>query len=283
MTTDTLVLDRDAYAALTEAAALQDRSDWGVLTLGDADRVDFLQRMTTNHIAALVPGQAALTILTSPVARMEFVFTVLHRGEELWLLPAAGEAAALAAKLRSQIFFMDKVTVQDVSPRLARLRLMGPQGEETLAKADLPRPPQNDEFVEADGITVLRQEKFDIPGWELIVDAERRGSVVQALVEAGAVLLEEDAAYHTRRVELGRPLPAAELIQDYNPLEAGMAWACAENKGCYTGQEIIARQRTYDKVTKGLVQLRSEQHLPPGAPLIAEGRTVGAVTSSAYS
>ena len=62
-----------------------------------------------------------------------------------------------------------------------------------------------------------------------------------------------------------------------------MAWACAENKGCYTGQEIIARQITYDKVTRTLVGLRSAALLAPGAAVAAEGREVGRVTSAAFS
>ena len=61
------------------------------------------------------------------------------------------------------------------------------------------------------------------------------------------------------------------------------AWACAENKGCYTGQEIIARQVTYDKVTRMLVGLRSDAPLAVGATLTADRRDVGAVTSVAWS
>ena len=62
-----------------------------------------------------------------------------------------------------------------------------------------------------------------------------------------------------------------------------MAWVCAEDKGCYTGQEIIARQLTYDKVTRTLVRLRSELSLSEGAAVSFDGRAVGTVTSSAVS
>lgn len=283
MNTDAHALNATAYAGLTQGAALQDRRDWGVLVLKDADRVDFLQRMTTNNIAALQPGQAAVTILTSPVARIEFAFTVLHRGEELWLLPAADETDALANKLRSQIFFMDKVAVEDASAQMARFRLMGSQASEILEAAELPAPPRNDTFSEADGVTVLHQEAYDVPGWEILCPREESDAFQARLLAAGAVLLTDVAAYTARRVELARPLPGAELTGEYNPLEAGMAWVCSENKGCYTGQEIIARQRTYDKITKTLVLLRCAGPVEPGSPITAEGRTVGAVTSSAYS
>ena len=63
--------------ALRDGAAIQLRPDAGVLALGDADRVDFLQRMTTNHIQALRPGDACVTVLTSPTAKIVQVFTVI--------------------------------------------------------------------------------------------------------------------------------------------------------------------------------------------------------------
>ncbi len=92
-----------------------------------------------------------------------------------------------------------------------------------------------------------------------------------------------NAAYTARRVELGRPAPGHELTEDYNPLEAGLAWACSPNKGCYTGQEIIARQVTYDKVTKTLVGLLCGGEVAAGDDVLADGHAVGKVTSAAYS
>ena len=85
------------------------------------------------------------------------------------------------------------------------------------------------------------------------------------------------------RIEAGRPIPGAELTDAYNPLESGMAWVCADDKGCYTGQEIIARQVNYDKITKTLVGLVSDKALVDGAEVQADGRNMGTVTSAAYS
>jgi tRNA-modifying protein YgfZ len=117
----------------------------------------------------------------------------------------------------------------------------------------------------------------------LIVPGAEVEAVQARLIEAGAPLLADDDAYTVRRVELGRPAVDHELIEEYNPLEAGLAWSCAENKGCYTGQEIIARQVTYDKVTKTLVGLRSDDPLAAGAEVKVDGRAVGAITSAVYS
>lgn len=278
----TTQIDTAQYAAITDGVGYQLRDDTGVLRLIDADRADFLQRMTTNNIAALRPGQSTVTVLTSPTARIVQVFTVLCRADDLLLLPAPGQHAVLAKHLRGQIFFMDKVKVEELDWR--RIRLAGKQARQMAAgrvagAADL----QDEHFAEENGLIALAQTAYDIPGYELLVPPNRVDVTVAALHDAGAVAV-DDAAWTARRVELGRPAPDAELTGEYTPLEAGLAWTCAENKGCYTGQEIIARQITYDKVTKTLVSLRGEQLLEPGAEVQAEdGRSVGTVTSATYS
>jgi tRNA-modifying protein YgfZ len=271
------------YTALSQGAAIQTRPTSGLLVLSDADRADFLQRMTTNDITRLRPGQSAVTVLTSPTARILFVFTVLCREDDLWLLPAPGEAAALARHLRGQIFFMDKVKVRDASTEWSQVRLVGPQAEAVLVSLGFEQPGAEGEWQEREGLLVLRQERYDLPGFVLLTPVDQVAATMAALVEAGAVALSDEEAYHARRVELGRPAPAHELTGDYSPLEAGLAWACAENKGCYTGQEIIARQITYDKVTRNLVGLRAAAPLAIGATVQAGGQTAGVVTSAAYS
>jgi len=272
------------YGALHDGAAVQLRADAGVLAVTDADRVDFLQRMTTNHVLALRAGQSCVTVLTSPVAKIVQVFTVVARDADLLLLPARGGAHALARHLHGQIFFMDKVKVTDVSAQFVRLRIMGKQAQAVLAAAgcDLGTPAEGD-WREQKGVLAVAQGAFDVPGCEVIVPVDQQAAFLRDLLAAGAVELTGDAAYTARRVELARPAPDAELVGEYSPLEAGLAWACAANKGCYTGQEIIARQVTYDKVTRTLVSLHSESLLPAGAVLTVDGREVGVVTSAAFS
>jgi folate-binding protein YgfZ len=105
----------------------------------------------------------------------------------------------------------------------------------------------------------------------------------ERLTGAGALPLDDSDSYEARRIEMGRPLPGQELTDAFTPLETGMTWVCAEDKGCYTGQEIIARQLTYDKVTRTLVRLLSELPLLEGASVSVNDRAVGTVTSSGYS
>ena len=155
-----------------------------------------------------------MTVLTSPTARILFVFTVLCRDGALWLLPGQGQSAALAKHLRGQIFFMDKVKVRTLEAA-TRLRVVGDAAAEALADAQISLPPSDDAWTEAEGITTLRQDRYDLPGYELIVSQEQRASLAERLEAAGAAILSEDSVYRARRIELGRPAPGAELTDEY--------------------------------------------------------------------
>ncbi len=272
------------YAALTQSAAFQVRPEAGALILAGADRVDFVQRMTSNDVLRLPQDRAAVTVLTSPVARILAVFTVAKRAEDLLLLPEVGRTTHLFKHLRSQIFFMDQVTVADVSADFLRLRLMGPQAANVLALHGFEMADAAAGTVQSvDGVMAVKQMGYDVPGYELLVPAAQADRFLASLRRANAHPLADDQAYHTRRVEWGRLATGAEITDGFSPLEAGLAWACAENKGCYTGQEIIARQITYDKVTKTLVGITADSPVLPGAEVLADGKSVGTVTSAAFS
>jgi len=269
-----------AYDALHQHAAIWRPPSADVLLLADADRIDFLQRMTTNDIKRLRPGESCVTVLTSPTAKIMHVFTVLADMDVLWLLPAPGDGAALERHLRGQIFFMDKVRVSRPDAPFSRLRMVGAHAAQVLEAAGFaPLPGADGGWRRTDDSIILRQETYDLPGYELLVPDTRLRERLSTL-EAATL---DETSYTARRVELGRPAFGAELTDEYNPLEAGLGWTCAENKGCYTGQEIIARQITYDKVTRALVGLRAATPLDVGAVVQAEGKEVGRITSVAFS
>ena len=279
---------QEGYRALTIGAALLVRPTAGVLRASDTDRADFLHRMTTNDINRLTPSRTAVTVLTSPTARISYVFTVVCQQDNLLLLPSLGEATALERHLRGQIFFMDNVKIADLSEEYQRVRVMGPEAADLLTKSGFPVQSLDDDAwiaAELEGeatAVLLKQLGYDVPGFEMIVPTVMLPTVQSQLTDAGVVLIDEDT-YETYRIELGRPAPGHELTDAYNPLEAGLRWACSDDKGCYTGQEIIARQITYDKITKSLVGIRSEQLLAVGTDLRVDGRSVGTVTSSSQS
>jgi tRNA-modifying protein YgfZ len=273
------------WAGLT-GAALRDEGDHARLWLGGEDRVAFLQRISTNDVR-LLPGQGTVTVLTSSTARIQAVLTVLAMPTGLLLLAGPGQGPAIFNTLRTQIFFNDKVALEGRGGALAQFNLLGPQAAGLLAQvasdvSDLPLFGWRTVAIAGVDVTVQRHEGLGSDGFTLLIPSPAALAVKTALLRAGAVPLHDDA-YHVLRVEAGVPAPGFELTEQVNPLEAGLRRFCDDHKGCYTGQEIIARQITYDKVTTHLVGLLTESLAAPEAKIIAEGRQVGWVSSAVHS
>lgn len=273
------------YSAAQEAAVWFCPPEPGFLHLAGEDRLDFLQRQSTNDLRLLGPQRAVVTVLTSPTARILDVLTVFDRGDVLGVLTLPGHGLRTARELRGKIFFMDRVTVTDLSAGFVQFDLEGPKAGEVLHRLGLATPPAIDGVATwvgpAGEVWVIGHRGLRGLGFRLVVAATAAEAMTTALAAAGAVSL-SPAVYDILRVEAGLPGPA-ELTEDFNPLEANLDAFIAENKGCYTGQEVIARQITYDKVTRRLAGLRAEAPVPVGADVLAEGKTVGQVTSAVLS
>ncbi len=274
------------YWAGRTGAALCDEGDHARLWLGGDDRVAFLQRISTNDVR-LLPGQGTVTVLVSATARIQAVLTVLAMPTGLLLLAGPGQGPAIFNTLRTQIFFNDKVNLEGRGGALAQFNLLGPQAAGLLAEVagpvdDLPLFGWRTLPIAGVDVTVQRHEGLGSDGFTLLAPSMAALAVRSALLRAGAVPLDEEA-YHSLRVEAGVPAPGFELTEQVNPLEAGLRRFCNDHKGCYTGQEIIARQITYDKVTTHLVGLLTDELAAPETKVMAEGRQIGWISSAVHS
>jgi hypothetical protein len=117
-----------------------------------------------------------------------------------------------------------------------------------------------------------------MPGYTLIVAAENAATVWSNIVQAGAITL-GDRVWEQLRIEQGRPAPDYELTDDYNPLEAGLWQAISFEKGCYMGQETIARLNTYKGVKQQLWGVRLNAPTEPGSAIAVGDEKVGKLTS----
>jgi folate-binding protein YgfZ len=257
--------------------------DPGYLRIAGADQIAFVQRQTTNDVQALASGRALLTVLTSPTARILDVWRlVVEPDGSLGAITLPGRGAATARFLQSHIFFMDKVTVTDASAAWAQVEVFGPAASSVLTQIGLAQAPAPDAIVSWDVGDVPVRAFGTGQGCLLLVSSEQIEGVEGRLNAVGAVPLSQEA-YEVLRVEAGRPGPAHELTDEYTPLEADLDAAISDRKGCYTGQEVIARQITYDKVARRLAGLRLDALVTVGAAVQVEGRTVGAITSAVQS
>jgi folate-binding protein YgfZ len=258
----------------------------GSLRLTGEHRRDFLQRQTSNDLGLLDSGRAVLTVLTSPAGRILDVLYLVQEPEAIFALTLPGIAVETTQFLQSRIFFMDRVAVDDLSQAYVQVDLIGPGAGRILADLGL-----NDELVPnhiltlsiGAGLTrVLGLERSFGFGYRLISPLDDWAAIEANLLKGGVTALGEDT-YQILRVEAGVPAVGHELTGDYTPLETGLAEAVSDSKGCYTGQEVLARQISYDKVTQSLCGMQLDGPVENGTRLWEDGKAVGKLTSTANS
>jgi len=278
--------DINPYQAALQTTAFYQYPQPGYLQIGGPDRASFLQRQTTNDVALLRPDWSLLTVLTSATGHILDVFYLLQEQEAICAITLHGRQAITARFLKSRIFFMDKVTVNDASSEFAQVDLLGPHAPQVLAHLGATSILTTGETVSLPlGDAVMRvvgpDRAFRL-GFRLLVPADFSTELQSVLLSLGVLRLDL-ATIDMLRIEAGFPEAVHELTDQYTPLETGLGLAISDDKGCYTGQEILARQITYDKVTQRLSGLRLQKAVPIGERILAEGKAVGVVTSSCVS
>src|SRR5215213_9276032 len=256
------------HRAITEGAGLLDRSERGKLALTGPDAKEFLAGQVTNDIVGLEPGSGCYAALLTPKGKM--------LGDELLL---DTERAALQAVFdvirRATLGFGVELHKRTLQRGL--LSLVGPRAREIAGTTDLPATEHAHEEATIAGAQV-RVIATDV-GVDVLCLAEDTDAVRQALAGAGAERVSEATA-ELVRVERGRPRWGAELDEMTIPQEADLNdRAVSFTKGCYVGQETVARLRWKGKPNRHLRGLRLSAPVPAGTPLLLGEREVGVLTS----
>jgi len=271
----------DAFAAAHSGAVVVQRSQEGRLRAVGRDRLDLLHRMSTNELLNLAVGEARPTVLTTPIARMVDQLWVLNRGETVLCLTGPGRATTVRRWLAGYIFYNDQVKFEDASTELGQLGLFGP-GASAVAAALLAGAAElaENHFLDDGELLVWRGRPLVGDGYTVIAPAARLEALWAQALAAGAVPAGDDA-FQMLRLEAGQP-GNAELTEDYIPLEANLWPAVDFHKGCYIGQEIIARMESRGKLARRLVGLRLAAPVSPGAQVRAapDAPVAGTVTSA---
>jgi tRNA-modifying protein YgfZ len=275
--------DAQALMAADQTTALYDRSHWGRIRVFDRDRLTFLHNQSTNDLKRLQPGQGCETVILTSTARTIDLVSVFATDEEVWLLTAPNRREQMLSWLDRYIFFGDKVQLEDKTDSTVCFSLIGPSSSNLLMKLGIPELPQelDAHFLGAIAdiqVRVTNGSGLSTPGYTLIADQANGLSLWKTLTEAEAVPLGEKA-WEQLRICQGRPMPGTELTEDYNPLEAGLWQMVSFNKGCYIGQETIARLNTYNGVKQKLWGLMLDGESKPGTPIVLEDQKIGVLTS----
>lgn len=271
---------------MIQKTAFYELNKAGYLKVSGEDRLAFLQRQTTNDIRLLSAIQALFSVLTSPSARIIDVLYLLLDADSIGLITLPGYAESTARFLKSRIFFMDKVSLSDASDEFSQIDIFGPQVGSALEKLGVNSLPEVDEIrtVEISGweFRLLHMQPAIGLGFRIIARSSDRQDVIDLLQDSG-ILQADEREYRLVYIEAGIPYAGAELIEAYTPLETRLESAVSQNKGCYTGQEVLARQITYDKITQHLSGVRLDSQMSPGRRLWAGEKLAGVITSSAQS
>ena len=258
----------DPYAeqrALAQSAGQVDRSNRGIVRITGEDRLSWLHSLTTQDIEHLAPGETAQALVLSPQGHIEHHLTLADDGTALWAHVEPGTAEALLSFLQSMRFLL-RVDPADVTGDFAVLTLKGP--------ATAAEPPE--------GTVVSMADSFGI---DLVVPRDRLRDI-SADLERSGVRLAGLAAYEALRIAAHRP--RLGLDTDHKTLPHEVGWidtAVRLNKGCYRGQETVARVHNLGHPPRRLIFLHldgSEDRLPAhGDPITADGATVGFTGSTA--
>ncbi|MFG0316216.1 MAG: YgfZ/GcvT domain-containing protein [Planctomycetota bacterium JB042] len=272
----------EVAAALEGCAVLEPGAD--LLLLTGEDRVDLLQRISANDVKALTPGTWHWNCLTTAKGRLVDRVRILASDDSLLLLGTAGRGGAIEAWL-DQYTITEDVQVEDVSGDLQLLHLVGPRAIEIARRfldvdpRSLPAGGLAEATAAGDAVTVLRTEgNLADPGVLLVVPANDVDAVRGVAADAGATPLSAEA-WDAVRVTVGLPRVGVDVTEDHHPLEAGLWDGVSFDKGCYVGQEVLARLRNYDKIQRRLVTLALGGEAEPGAELFADGKPVGTLTT----
>jgi hypothetical protein len=265
----------DPYAeqrALAGRWGVVDRSNRGVVRITGADRLSWLHSLTTQHLEQLTPGASAEALVLSPQGHIEHHLTLTDDGSATWVHVESGTSGALLEFLTSMRFML-RVEPEDVSADYAVVTLLGP---------DVPTPSAE----QPSGEPALPGIRVEVGfGTDLIVPRSELRAIIASLGSAGATLAGM-WAYEALRIAAGRPRIGLDTDHRTIPHEVGwIETAVHLSKGCYRGQETVARVHNLGHPPRRLVLLHldgSEDRLPShGDQVLLDGASVGFAGSAA--
>jgi folate-binding protein YgfZ len=268
------------YRVVTAACGLLDRSERGKLALTGGDAASFLQGQVSNDVEGLEPGQGCYAAFLTPKGKMLGDLRILLTEHEILLDTERSRLQELFNLIRRFSIGYD-VALHKRTLECGLLSLIGPGSDRAAGVSGL-NPREHAHQALSVGGVPARAIRTDV-GLDLLCEADAAETVRAALVAGGAVPVGEDAA-ECLRVEHGRPRYGIDLDDSVIPQEAGLnERAVSFTKGCYVGQETVARLYYRGKPNRHLRGLALSAPVPSGDDLWVGQRSVGRVGTVAIS
>lgn len=297
------IMNNFIYRAATERAAWRDMTHWGRFRVRGADAAALLHHLTTNDIKGLKIGQGRDAALVSSRARLLDLVTIFRDGDGFLVITAPNRRAMFRPHAEKFIVYRQDIQIEDVSEQTALWGVWGPQAAlllQSLGAQDVLETPLNTVHKGDNGVDFQCARTSRLPAsGALLWGRPELAREIMARVQTNDVGSEPettDAAplcdsetFNVLRVEAGLPVAGLELIEEINPWEARLDDTISLHKGCYNGQEIVARLNTYQKVKQHLCGLKLSCAAASGRVSLraatSEGasREAGFITSSVVS
>lgn len=277
------------YRAALEACVVLDETARGRVSVRGSDAASFLHRILANDVRGLSIGQGNRNLLLTPKGKVLHDFDLLVAADAVELSTPPGADTTLLSALDTYLFSED-VVLETSTAEHAPLELVGPDAAATLQRALGASPPEDEHATTwtEDSIAMTRKTVAGRLGYRVDPGPERAVSVWERLIEAGARPT-GIAVRDILRVEACSALWGVDVDENVYPQEARLEDAFDLTKGCYVGQEVVAKIDTYGGLNKRLMQLviDGDDPVARGTRLLleehGETREIGLVTSWAYS
>jgi folate-binding protein YgfZ len=284
----------DELKSLTDGVGLRNISHCGMIELRGKDVLDFLHRVSTNSVRELGKEQITKTIFTTEKGRI-IDLTILMNFEDYQILFCNSGHHTKILKWLDKYIISDDVKVTDINGKYTLLELVGPQADSfvtLICGTVVNNIPENSfKVISAEGmlffLAKMKDEKNNFRYW-VIADQVNGNRFITYAIEHKGIYdfnLVGEEAYNIYRVEQGILAAPNEINDNYNPNEAGLLQYIDFQKGCYIGQEVIARLDTYDKVQRGVkgIVFNEPAEQKEYTLFNGDGNESGNITSVVYS
>jgi len=273
-----------------DSAGLLDQSYLAKMNLNGKDTIDFINRISTNDMTKLIMNPMCDTIFVTPKGRIVDYCRVIKRDSAYTVISSNVDGMYLMDWL-NRFLILEDIKIKDVSSQYIWLLLIGPRSRVFLGSLTGQPVAPEDEIIWINTFDVVipafANNHFCAPAYNIWMPADRSVEILEWLrkrlnaFEGGMI---GNTAFQITRIESGMPDWGTELTEDYNPHEARLLKAVSFTKGCYTGQEVIARLDAYDKVQKYLMIIEMQDIIDVSAPfdVYLDDEKIGVLTSFAF-
>ena len=264
-------------AALRDGAAVAEPGRRALVGVGGRDALDWLDRLSSAPVKDLPAGCCRGATLMDGKGKLRADLRVIRLTDE-WLLEIPASHAPALLRVLDMFILRDQVELRDRSASHRWLAVLGPSAAAVMERCALPRPAACDgdgavAIDAASGALVLPSRLYGAPGFDLALPAAALDALRGRLVAAGATPAGVEAL-SIARIEAGVPWFAEDLADGVIPLEAGLDADVSITKGCYPGQEVVARISNLGQVARKLVRL-SAAWSGDAPPALAAGTLTG--------